>query len=186
MTNLTEQWKKGELPEGWYYVKVIPDFEYPNDIAFYTGGYFELYSDEDIEQVLSPLPSYQEYLESESHCAVYSEVNKSLKEENERLEAENAQLHKFLEGLNDLDVAKENEQLKLIIKRTKASGNYPSKVSQYKARITALTEENQQLKEMLKECRPYFDALVEKRLKLEYIPQVYKLLTKIDNAIGEN
>ena len=33
----------------------------------------------------TPVPSYQEYLESESHCAVYSEVNKSLKEENERL-----------------------------------------------------------------------------------------------------
>ena len=43
--------------------------------------------------------------------------------------------------------------------------------------------ENEQLKELLKECRPYFDELVEKRLKIEYIPQVYKLLTKIDNAI---
>lgn len=85
MTELTEQWKKGELPCGWYYVKVIPDFEYPNDIAFYTGGYFELYSDEDIEQVLATLPSYEEYLESESHCAVYSEVNESLKEENQQL-----------------------------------------------------------------------------------------------------
>ena len=61
MTNLTEQWEKGELPSGWYYVKVIPDFEYPDDIAFYTGGHFELYSDEDIEQVLVPLPSYEQW-----------------------------------------------------------------------------------------------------------------------------
>lgn len=61
MTDLTEQWLKGELPDGWYYVKVITEFEYPDDIAFYTGEYFELYSDEDIEQVLTPLPSYEEY-----------------------------------------------------------------------------------------------------------------------------
>lgn len=61
MNDLTEQWKKGELKQGWYYVKVIPDFEYSDDIAFYTGGYFELYSDDDIEQVLSPMPSYDEW-----------------------------------------------------------------------------------------------------------------------------
>lgn len=44
-------------------------------------------------------------------------------------------------------------------------------------------DENQQLKELLKECIPYFNALVEKRLKLEYIPQVYELLTKIDEVL---
>lgn len=46
-----------------------------------------------------------------------------------------------------------------------------------------LRTENTQLKELLKECKPYFDALVEKRLKLEYIPQVNKLLTKIDEVL---
>ena len=44
-------------------------------------------------------------------------------------------------------------------------------------------DENRQLKELLKECIPYFNALVEKRLKLEYIPQVYELLTKIDEVL---
>lgn len=61
MTNLTEKWKKGELPRGQYYVKVIPDFEYSYDIAFYTGESFELYSDKDIEQVLAPVPSYEQW-----------------------------------------------------------------------------------------------------------------------------
>ena len=42
---------------------------------------------------------------------------------------------------------------------------------------------NAQLKELLKECIPYFNALVEKRLKLEYIPQVYELLTKINEVL---
>ena len=40
-----------------------------------------------------------------------------------------------------------------------------------------------QLKELLKECIPYFNALVEKRLKLEYIPQVYELLSKINELL---
>ena len=42
---------------------------------------------------------------------------------------------------------------------------------------------NAQLKELLEECIPYFNALVEKRLKLEYIPQVYELLTKINEVL---
>lgn len=46
-----------------------------------------------------------------------------------------------------------------------------------------LLEENTKLKELLKECIPYFNALVEKRLKLEYIPQVYELLTKINEVL---
>ena len=49
--------------------------------------------------------------------------------------------------------------------------------------IMDLSEENEKLKELLKECIPYFNALVEKRLKLEYIPQVYEFLTKIDEAL---
>lgn len=47
----------------------------------------------------------------------------------------------------------------------------------------AKDKENQQLKELLKECIPYFNALVEKRLKLEYIPQVYELLSKINEVL---
>lgn len=61
MTNLTEKLKKGELQSGYHYVKVIPEFEYSYDIAFYTGGYFELYSNEDIEQVLTLVPNYEQW-----------------------------------------------------------------------------------------------------------------------------
>lgn len=49
--------------------------------------------------------------------------------------------------------------------------------------IMDLSEENEKLKELLKECIPYFNALVEKRLKLEYIPQVYELLSKINEVL---
>ena len=48
--------------------------------------------------------------------------------------------------------------------------------------IECLHRENK-LKELLKECIPYFNELVEKRLKLEYIPQVYELITKINEVL---
>ena len=80
---LTEKWDKGELPEGDYYIKRRNgDFLYDN---IDTSGVWRNSIDEDILEVLAPVPSYQEYLDSESHCAVYSDVNKSLKEENQQL-----------------------------------------------------------------------------------------------------
>ena len=106
MTDLTEQWKKGELPEGDYFIS-YEDEIYP-DYYDRAEGFLKTY-DYGVRRVLAPVPSYEEW------------------------------------------------QAKL--------------------------EENSQLKELLKECRPYFDALVEKRLKLEYIPQVYELLTKINEVL---
>lgn len=82
MTDLTEQWKKGELPEGEKYIQLRDNRIFT---AYFNGIEFrEVYSC-DIKEILAPVPSYQEYLESESHCAVYSEVNKSLKEKNQQL-----------------------------------------------------------------------------------------------------
>lgn len=125
MTELTEQLRAGEL----YYVKkkngeiVIRQAHLYSCLRTEKAMPFVDFEDNDVEKVIAPVPSYDEYLESESHCAVYSEVNKSLK------------------------------------------------------------KENAQLKELLKECMPYFNELVEKQLKLEYIPQVYELLTKINEVL---
>jgi len=62
MTDLTDKWKKGELPEGFYYVK---DGE--NIIAEYLDGYF--YNNGEpmtsfsggVDKVLAPVPSYDEW-----------------------------------------------------------------------------------------------------------------------------
>ena len=89
MTDLTEKWKKGELPYGRYYVElayngnniIMADYWWDKALTLDDHEY----SREEVKRILAPVPSYQEYLESESHCAVYSEVNKSLKEENEQL-----------------------------------------------------------------------------------------------------
>ena len=129
MTDLTEQYKKGELPYAdenhtWlaYYLKQESGRIHADSYWRGKWGHADRNS---IIKVLAPVPSYEEWQENQKSLKVLAEA-----------------------------YCKEKE-------------------------------ENQQLKELLKECKPYFNALVEKRLKLEYIPQVYELLTEIDNAIGE-
>ena len=113
---LTEQWKKGELPNGWYWVKGIKS----EGIYAYTAEYLNnMYRPRNGEIIIEQVPSYEEW-QASYNCMLENEV--------------------------------------LLLK-------------------------NAQLKELLKECIPFFNALVEKRLKLEYIPQVYELLTKINEVL---
>ena len=113
---LTEQWKKGELPNGWYWVKGIK----AEGIYAYTAEYLNnMYRPINGEIIIEQVPSYEEW-QASYNCML------------------------------------ENEVLRL---------------------------KNTHLKELLKECIPYFNALVEKRLKLEYIPQVYELLSKINEVL---
>lgn len=56
---LTEQWKKGELPEGFYYFK-MPDgvIEIASE---YRSILYNLTKDADKIEVLAPVPSYEEW-----------------------------------------------------------------------------------------------------------------------------
>ena len=83
MTNLTEQWKKGGLPNGWYYVRLIRG-EYRIDL--YINGKNEWIDclDDIIDTVVCEVPSYEEW----------------------------QQLKKWCEEFNALEVAKENTELK--------------------------------------------------------------------------
>ena len=55
---LTEKWDKGEPPEGDYYIKRRNgDFLYDN---IDTSGVWRNSIDEDILEVLAPVPSYEE------------------------------------------------------------------------------------------------------------------------------
>ena len=74
---LTEQLKKGEIKQGEYWCKTT---ESP-----YVERVYIPCCDDIIVEVLAEVPTYQEYLESEAHCAVYSDRNKWLKEENAKL-----------------------------------------------------------------------------------------------------
>lgn len=84
-TTLTEQWKKGELESGWYYVKGADGLiGMMSDYALYRVNLE--HPDNEIT-LLAKMPSYEEW----------------------------KQLHKFLEEFNALDVAKENQQLKELL-----------------------------------------------------------------------
>lgn len=88
-TTLTEQWKKGELEKGYYYVKEADGlFGIMSDYGLYRVN---LEHPDNTISLLAKIPSYEEY----------------------------QQLHKFLEEFNALEVAEENKKLKDLLGRCK-------------------------------------------------------------------
>lgn len=67
---LTEQWKKGELPFGYYYVETADGWQvidrYYRDCVDYDtyeyGNVWEVLFEDTILEVLAPVPNYDEYL----------------------------------------------------------------------------------------------------------------------------
>lgn len=64
---LTEQWRKGKLPLGKYYIKTKYwgcdgkwHYEKEEDID-YLDGDWRFYQDDAVAEVLAPVPSYDEY-----------------------------------------------------------------------------------------------------------------------------
>lgn len=88
---LTEQWKRGELPEGWYYVIKTGDvemLEYCCD-CFLAGDVPLI--DNEVTEVLAPVPSYEEWKAS-YNCML----------ENEVLRLKNAQLKELLKECKEV------------------------------------------------------------------------------------
>ena len=85
MTDLTEQWKKGELPNGWYWVKGIKS----EGIYAYTAEYLNnMYRPRNSEKIIEQVPSYQEYKrlkEVERKKGKLVNVNYKIKQENQQL-----------------------------------------------------------------------------------------------------
>lgn len=139
ISDLTEQWKKGELPYGYYYIKTISGGEvidrYYRDCTDYDlceyGDVWENRFEDEIIEVLAPVPSYEEwqpftdsYFKGLSTKDIAELAKKSIRltkqhcDDNERIEKlgeENQQLRKWCEEFNTLDVAKENQQLKELL-----------------------------------------------------------------------
>lgn len=111
MNDLTEQWKKGELPEGDYYIKRRNGDTLYDNID--SHGVWRNSIDEDIVEVLAEVPSYEEWQASENYIdylkqciSVYESKDKQATETsiayNELLE-ENAQLKGLLKLNNVLN-----------------------------------------------------------------------------------
>ena len=137
MTDLTQQWKKGELSAGWYWVKGIK----AEGIYAYTAEYLNnMYRPINGERIIEQVPSYEEWQASEKY-------NKHLEEKIKIYERKDKQATETSIAYNEL--AKENEELKEILERHKKA------TAKAQIRSCDLEIINTQLKELLKECVEY-------------------------------
>lgn len=60
MTDLTDKWRKGELPDGWYYTK-IDLYENGDYIEIIPNTYNDCFEYGIVKEVLAPVPSYEEW-----------------------------------------------------------------------------------------------------------------------------
>ena len=98
---LTEQWKQGKLPEGWYYIK-IADIVF---IDFIEGKVYK--KNEYIVEVLAPVPTFEEWQASEKY-------NKHLEEIIKIYERKDKQATETSIAYNEL--LEENTKLKELLK----------------------------------------------------------------------
>ena len=98
MTDLTEQWKKGELPEGHYYIKTRSETNIDEYIQWYKDhgipseksfAYFN------VQQVLAQVPPYEVYKE-------LIDGRKLLREHIKDITNENAQLKELLKECREV------------------------------------------------------------------------------------
>ena len=133
--NLTEQWRKGELESGSYYIEYLDGSNHRFTKDYYDEEFecFDNYQYRGIKEVLAPVPSYEEWRDLEDDLVTCDK------------------------DLNNVCEQKEE-----------------------------LYEENQQLKDLLKECREWIEFMEEKsRADENYKGTMYfkNLLTKIDGVL---
>lgn len=96
MTNLTEKWKKGELANGTYYVRLNHD---SSTIDVYDCGVWWNNAWHEITEVLEEVPSYEEWQEYKDANDSMFDVIKMLNKYNYKLEKENTKLKELLKEI---------------------------------------------------------------------------------------
>lgn len=110
---LTEQWKKGELPNGYYWIRlswggmVIMAYHTAFDGLFELDDYY--YDSDEISEVLAPVPSYDEWQATETSIA-YNE----LLEENTKLKELLRECRPVLVRFVSYDDSEENARILLM------------------------------------------------------------------------
>lgn len=125
MNDLTEKWKKGELQEGFYYVR---DGE--NMIAEYLDRYF--YNNGEpmtsftggVDEVLAPVPSYDEWKQMNDWCDNFHSLPMVI--ENAKLKTEYEKECHRADELEDSywKAEKENARLKELLKECRDEIDY--------------------------------------------------------------
>ncbi len=107
MTDLTQDWKKGELPNGWYWVKGSRT----KGIYAYTAEYLNnTYRPINEERIIAPVPTFEEWQASEKY-------NKHLEEVIKIYERKDKQATETSIAYNEL--LEENTKLKELLKECK-------------------------------------------------------------------
>lgn len=181
-TTLTEQWKKGKLEIGQYYIKYkgvyISDKWYGN---CWKHGWNEY-----VEEVLAPVPDYEEWRRLQSswvdEMGKVVDLQKALEWSNEQyntkvpvLESENQQLKTQIAKLTEVvGVLPSNHSV----------GNLGYKIKNQRHEINNRLKEIDKLKELLRECKTPIDLLIKMNIDGINGYELLDLLIKIDNAIG--
>ena len=109
---LTEQWRDGELECGYYYIKVNPKCGQDTVVAYYVNfeGYFYTrlgaWRNDVIKEVLAPVPSYDEWQESQKKRALWFDKYKI---ETYKLEQKIQELEKQIKEANNLFLQIQNK-----------------------------------------------------------------------------
>ena len=133
---LTEQWKKGELPNGWYWVKGSKS----ECIYAYTAEYLNnMYRPRNGEIIIEQVPSYEEWQASEKY-------NKHLEEKIKIYERKDKQATETSIAYNEL--LEENTKLKELLRECRPAlvRFVPYDDSEENARILLMNEINEVLK----------------------------------------
>lgn len=140
MTNLTEQWNKGELPNGWYYLRLIRG-EYRIDL--YINGKNEWIDcpDNIIDTVVCEVPSYEEWQALEASYEMSTDANLKQATWMVDMEKENTKLKKQLAHVTRTQAKqfRDNQKLQVRAERAKDVVNINT------------AREIKRLKELLKE-----------------------------------
>lgn len=162
---LTEQWKKGELTEDFYYFK-MPDgaIEIANEYRLIR---YNLTKDADEIEVLAPVPSYEEWRDLQEYKRIVNSYNMKPIDYDIACETVNKLLDEKEKLRNELGLLKESIG--------KDCGTHY---------INLFLQENQQLKELLKRCVPFVQACQYNYYRATP-EQISSFLDRIDEMLGE-
>jgi len=108
MTNLTEKWKKGELPCGWYYVKG----NRAEGIYAYTAEYLNnMYRPRNGEKIIEQVPSYEQWQKHRKTLLKTQEMNCDLEIKNTELKELLKRAKEVLEDEGDYMIVREINQV---------------------------------------------------------------------------
>lgn len=138
MTDLTEKWKTGELEEGYYYIKVNKNLSYVEVDYYHIFGETKYWSgndDENISEVIAPVPTYEEL--------------QSLKEENARLKERDEVFSVLIENLHGLQQEKWHD----LVEHGTREQRLDFLRNMEKHTLFGAIDKNMQLRNLLKECK---------------------------------